>query len=99
MMAAALNATGRPIAFSCSWPAYEGGLPPTVSCSVCLPGSVPHIGLDTSCAVRAALTAVGPVLVYRSRESVLSTPEGLLPAWVIQRRQLSGRWKGLVSKA
>lgn len=26
-MAAALNATGRPIAFSCSWPAYEGGLP------------------------------------------------------------------------
>ncbi|XP_025737427.1 alpha-N-acetylgalactosaminidase isoform X2 [Callorhinus ursinus] len=27
-MAAALNATGRPIAFSCSWPAYEGGLPP-----------------------------------------------------------------------
>ncbi|XP_012880386.1 PREDICTED: alpha-N-acetylgalactosaminidase [Dipodomys ordii] len=29
-MAAALNATGRPIAFSCSWPAYEGGLPPRV---------------------------------------------------------------------
>ncbi|XP_055458946.1 alpha-N-acetylgalactosaminidase [Psammomys obesus] len=31
MMAAALNATGRPIAFSCSWPAYEGGLPPKVN--------------------------------------------------------------------
>ncbi|KAM4882567.1 alpha-N-acetylgalactosaminidase [Thomomys bottae] len=30
-MAAALNATGRPIAFSCSWPAYEGGLPPRVN--------------------------------------------------------------------
>ncbi|XP_048210491.1 alpha-N-acetylgalactosaminidase [Perognathus longimembris pacificus] len=30
-MAAALNATGRPIAFSCSWPAYEGGLPPKVN--------------------------------------------------------------------
>ncbi|XP_055993494.1 alpha-N-acetylgalactosaminidase [Sorex fumeus] len=29
-MSAALNATGRPIAFSCSWPAYEGGLPPKV---------------------------------------------------------------------
>lgn len=33
-MAAALNSTGRPIAFSCSWPAYEGGLPPKVSHSV-----------------------------------------------------------------
>ncbi|XP_007939977.1 alpha-N-acetylgalactosaminidase [Orycteropus afer afer] len=30
-MAAALNATGHPIAFSCSWPAYEGGLPPQVN--------------------------------------------------------------------
>lgn len=30
-MSAALNATGRPIAFSCSWPAYEGGLPPQVN--------------------------------------------------------------------
>ncbi|XP_012597309.1 alpha-N-acetylgalactosaminidase [Microcebus murinus] len=30
-MAAALNVTGRPIAFSCSWPAYEGGLPPNVN--------------------------------------------------------------------
>ncbi|MBN3305114.1 alpha-N-acetylgalactosaminidase [Amia ocellicauda] len=29
-MSAALNATGRPIMFSCSWPAYEGGLPPKV---------------------------------------------------------------------
>lgn len=34
MMAAALNATGRPIAFSCSWPAYEGGLPPEVNYSL-----------------------------------------------------------------
>lgn len=34
MMAAALNATGRPIAFSCSWPAYEGGLPPKVNYSL-----------------------------------------------------------------
>ncbi|XP_058424223.1 alpha-N-acetylgalactosaminidase isoform X1 [Diceros bicornis minor] len=33
-MAAALNATGRPIAFSCSWPAYEGGLPPKVNYSM-----------------------------------------------------------------
>ncbi|KAF7460020.1 alpha-N-acetylgalactosaminidase [Marmota monax] len=30
-MSAALNATGRSIAFSCSWPAYEGGLPPEVN--------------------------------------------------------------------
>nr|XP_036862753.1 alpha-N-acetylgalactosaminidase isoform X2 [Manis javanica] len=33
-MAAALNATGRPIALSCSWPAYEGGLPPKVNYSL-----------------------------------------------------------------
>lgn len=33
-MAAALNATDRPIAFSCSWPAYEGGLPPKVNYSL-----------------------------------------------------------------
>ncbi|KAM7182465.1 alpha-N-acetylgalactosaminidase isoform 2-T2 [Macrochelys suwanniensis] len=30
-MAMALNATGRPIAYSCSWPAYQGGLPPKVN--------------------------------------------------------------------
>ncbi|XP_006011833.1 alpha-N-acetylgalactosaminidase-like [Latimeria chalumnae] len=30
-MKAALNATGRPIAYSCSWPAYDGGLPPEVN--------------------------------------------------------------------
>ncbi|XP_062931601.1 alpha-N-acetylgalactosaminidase-like [Cynocephalus volans] len=30
-MSAALNATGRPIVFSCSWPAFEGGLPPRVN--------------------------------------------------------------------
>ena len=31
LMSKALNATGRPIAYSCSWPAYLGGLPPNVS--------------------------------------------------------------------
>lgn len=30
LMSKALNATGRPIAYSCSWPAYQGGLPPKV---------------------------------------------------------------------
>ncbi|XP_060633131.2 alpha-N-acetylgalactosaminidase [Anolis sagrei] len=30
-MSKALNATGRPIAYSCSWPAYRGGLPPQVN--------------------------------------------------------------------
>ncbi|KAM8934759.1 alpha-N-acetylgalactosaminidase [Pelodytes ibericus] len=30
-MSSALNATGRPILYSCSWPAYEGGLPPKVN--------------------------------------------------------------------
>lgn len=45
-MAAALNATGRPIAFSCSWPAYEGGLPPKVSHSACY--GFPLLGSLTS---------------------------------------------------
>ncbi|XP_064198018.1 alpha-N-acetylgalactosaminidase-like [Anguilla rostrata] len=31
LMSKALNATGRPIAYSCSWPAYQGGLPPKAS--------------------------------------------------------------------
>ncbi|XP_072524835.1 alpha-N-acetylgalactosaminidase-like [Salminus brasiliensis] len=31
LMSKALNATGRPIAYSCSWPAYRGGLPPSVN--------------------------------------------------------------------
>ncbi|KAM9782747.1 alpha-N-acetylgalactosaminidase [Neosynchiropus ocellatus] len=30
-MSKALNATGRPIGYSCSWPAYHGGLPPNVN--------------------------------------------------------------------
>uniref|UniRef100_K7E0I7 Alpha-galactosidase n=1 Tax=Monodelphis domestica TaxID=13616 RepID=K7E0I7_MONDO len=30
-MAKALNNTGRPIGYSCSWPAYDGGLPPEVN--------------------------------------------------------------------
>nr|XP_002130547.1 alpha-N-acetylgalactosaminidase-like [Ciona intestinalis]XP_026695194.1 alpha-N-acetylgalactosaminidase-like [Ciona intestinalis] len=31
LMGAELNKTGRPIVYSCSWPAYEGGLPPKVN--------------------------------------------------------------------
>ena len=27
----ALNETGRPMIYSCSWPAYQGGLPPQVN--------------------------------------------------------------------
>ncbi|XP_058047863.1 alpha-N-acetylgalactosaminidase [Ahaetulla prasina] len=30
-MSKALNVTGHPIAYSCSWPAYQGGLPPAVN--------------------------------------------------------------------
>ena len=30
LMSEALDKTGRPIVYSCSWPAYEGGLPPKV---------------------------------------------------------------------
>ena len=30
-MGAALNATGRPMVYGCSWPAYQGGLPPQVN--------------------------------------------------------------------
>ena len=32
LMGKALNESGRPIAYSCSWPAYLGGLPPKVCC-------------------------------------------------------------------
>ncbi|XP_030640789.1 alpha-N-acetylgalactosaminidase-like [Chanos chanos] len=31
LMSQALNATGRPIGYSCGWPAYRGGLPPRVN--------------------------------------------------------------------
>ncbi|XP_064803216.1 alpha-N-acetylgalactosaminidase-like [Oncorhynchus masou masou] len=31
LMSKALNATGRPIGYSCSWPANRGGLPPSVN--------------------------------------------------------------------
>ena len=30
-MSKALNDTGRPFIYSCSWPAYQGGLPPEVN--------------------------------------------------------------------
>ncbi|XP_078109722.1 alpha-N-acetylgalactosaminidase-like [Sander vitreus] len=33
LMSKALNATGRPIAYSCSWPVYVGGLPTNVNYS------------------------------------------------------------------
>ncbi|XP_075961484.1 alpha-N-acetylgalactosaminidase-like [Anarhichas minor] len=33
LMSKALNATGRPMAYSCSWPVYIGGLPPNVNYS------------------------------------------------------------------
>ncbi|XP_041093807.1 alpha-N-acetylgalactosaminidase [Polyodon spathula] len=31
LMSRALNATGHPIGYSCSWPAYQGGLPPKIN--------------------------------------------------------------------
>lgn len=80
MMAAALNATGRPIAFSCSWPAYEGGLPPEVSRSVCPPGTVPHTRLPHLLCSQGHSYYSCHVLICGSGERVLSTPEGPLPA-------------------
>lgn len=41
LMSQALNATGRPIGYSCSWPAYQGGLPPQVDYS--LLGDICHL--------------------------------------------------------
>lgn len=41
LMSMALNATGRPMAYSCSWPAYLGGLPPSVNYS--LLGDICHL--------------------------------------------------------
>ncbi|XP_053182289.1 alpha-N-acetylgalactosaminidase-like [Scomber japonicus] len=34
LMSKALNATGRPMVYSCSWPVYQGGLPPNVNYSL-----------------------------------------------------------------
>ncbi|XP_034384961.1 alpha-N-acetylgalactosaminidase-like isoform X3 [Cyclopterus lumpus] len=41
LMSKALNATGRPMAYSCSWPVYVGGLPPKVNYS--LLGDICHL--------------------------------------------------------
>uniref|UniRef100_A0A673AYU5 Alpha-galactosidase n=1 Tax=Sphaeramia orbicularis TaxID=375764 RepID=A0A673AYU5_9TELE len=41
LMSIALNATGRPIVYSCSWPAYLGGLPPFVNYN--LMGEICHL--------------------------------------------------------
>nr|XP_046255277.1 alpha-N-acetylgalactosaminidase-like isoform X2 [Scatophagus argus] len=41
LMSKALNATGRPMVYSCSWPVYMGGLPPLVNYS--LLGDICHM--------------------------------------------------------
>ncbi|XP_022609136.1 alpha-N-acetylgalactosaminidase-like isoform X2 [Seriola dumerili] len=41
LMSKALNATGRPMVYSCSWPVYIGGLPPSVNYS--LLGEICHL--------------------------------------------------------
>uniref|UniRef100_A0A3B4X814 Alpha-galactosidase n=1 Tax=Seriola lalandi dorsalis TaxID=1841481 RepID=A0A3B4X814_SERLL len=41
LMSKALNATGRPMVYSCSWPVYMGGLPPSVNYS--LLGEICHL--------------------------------------------------------
>ncbi|KAK2815404.1 hypothetical protein Q5P01_025871 [Channa striata] len=41
LMSKALNDTGRPVAYSCSWPCYQGGLPPYVNYS--LLGDICHL--------------------------------------------------------
>lgn len=35
LMGKELNATGRAMIYECSWPAYEGGLPPAVRRQLC----------------------------------------------------------------
>ncbi|CAJ1061512.1 alpha-N-acetylgalactosaminidase-like [Xyrichtys novacula] len=41
VMSEALNATGRPIVYSCSWPVYQGGLPPDINYT--LLGEICHL--------------------------------------------------------
>ncbi|XP_062278874.1 alpha-N-acetylgalactosaminidase-like [Scomber scombrus] len=41
LMSKALNATGRPMVYSCSWPVYQGGLPPNVNYT--LLGDICHL--------------------------------------------------------
>uniref|UniRef100_A0A4W5J8V4 Alpha-galactosidase n=1 Tax=Hucho hucho TaxID=62062 RepID=A0A4W5J8V4_9TELE len=43
LMSKALNATGRTIGYSCSWPAYRGGLPPS-ECFIMLPVNYTLLG-------------------------------------------------------
>lgn len=59
-MTRALNATGRPIVYSCSWPAYQGGLPPKVRVVLPVVGSpVPRGSSDSAHAPLTALPLVG----------------------------------------
>lgn len=71
-MARALNATGRPVVYSCSWPAYQGGLPPEVwvflsfgkfPCSLCPGGALagaPGAGCCTPLNFSPLDVAAGP---------------------------------------
>lgn len=102
-MAAALNATGRPIAFSCSWPAYEGGLPPKVSHSVCygfplpcpLTSYVPGLW-EAATTARVANTAICRCLETRSLSHSLWQLIRLLG---LHPRQASGQNPWVAQKA
>lgn len=77
-MARALNATGRPIVYSCSWPAYQGGLPPKVGIFHLLASS--HV----PCALEKLLLehqeqGITPHLIFHPW-MVLQVPEGIWPS-------------------
>lgn len=71
-MARALNATGRPIVYSCSWPAYQGGLPPKVR--VCLCWQVPFFPVSWRSSRWNTRSRVLHLLVYPWM--VLQIPRG-----------------------
>lgn len=93
-MAKALNATGRPIIYSCSWPAYQGGLPPKVrvvlsdgcfSCPLC-PGGVLVGAAGAACYTPLIALPLGRMGLQVPRGHVASLP-GIwghlgFPAWL-----------------
>lgn len=73
-MSQALNATGRPILYSCSWPAYEGGLPPKVNYT--LLGSICNLWRNYDDIQDSWNSVLDIIEWYASNEDVLQPAAG-----------------------
>ncbi|XP_063664039.1 alpha-N-acetylgalactosaminidase isoform X5 [Pan troglodytes] len=88
-MAAALNATGRPIAFSCSWPAYEGGLPPRARLGE--EGSRSSSGLFLTSASQSA-----GIYKHEPPHLAICPPPYRRLLFLMENKKLMLRWKLLI---